>query len=98
MAQVIQLKPQGENESIRQANKIYLSGDYARAGAMAEMYLLEHPEDAQALTILAACLKQGNRTAIGYHLAKRATELRPDRSETWVAYGHMAQSLWRMEE
>lgn len=98
MAQVIQLKPQGENESIRQANKVYIAGDYARAGAMAEMYLLEHPEDAQAMTILAACLKQGGRTAIAYHLAKRASELRPDRSETWVGHGHMAQNLWRMDE
>lgn len=99
MAQVIHLnRPQGESETVRQANKIYLSGDYARAGSMAELYLMEHPEDAQALTILAACLKQGNRTAVGYHLAKRATELRPDRSETWVTHGHMAQNLWRMDE
>lgn len=98
MAQVIQLKPSEENESIRQANKIYLSGDYARAGAMAETYLMEHPDDAQALTILAACLKQGNRTAIAYTLARRAAELRPDRSETWCTQGHTAQNLWRMDE
>lgn len=98
MAQVIELKPQGENETVNKANKLFLSGDYARAGAMAETYLQEHPEDAQALTILAACLKQGNRTAIGYHLARRAVELRPDRSETWVCQGHMAQNLWRMDE
>jgi tetratricopeptide (TPR) repeat protein len=98
MAQVIELKPQGSNETINRANKFYLSGDYARAGSMAETYLMEHPDDAQALTILAACLKQGNRTAIGYHLARRAVELRPDRSETWVCQGHMAQNLWRMDE
>lgn len=97
MAQVIELKP-GTTETLNRANKVYLSGDYARAGAMAEAYLMEHPEDAQALTILAACLKQGNRTAVAYTLARRATELRPDRSETWVCQGHMAQNLWRMDE
>lgn len=98
MAQVIELKPQGSNETVNTANKLYLSGDYPRAGALAEAYLQEHPDDAQALTILAACLKQGNRTAIGYHLARRAVELRPDRSETWVCKGHMAQNLWLMDE
>lgn len=98
MAQVIELKPEAQNETVQRANKIYLAGDYAKAGAMAETYLQEHPEDAQALTILAACLKQGNRTAIAYTLARRAVELRPDRSETWATQGHMAQNLWRMDE
>jgi Flp pilus assembly protein TadD len=98
MAQVIELKPEGSSETVRRASKLYSSGDYAKAGALAETYLMEHPDDAQALTILAAALKQGNRTAVGYHLARRATELRPDRSETWVCLGHMAQNLWRMDE
>jgi Flp pilus assembly protein TadD len=98
MAQVIELKPAGSSETVNKANKAYLAGDYPRAGAMAETYLLEHPDDAQALTILAACLKQGNRVAVAYHLARRATELRPDRSETWVCLGHCAQNLWRMDE
>lgn len=98
MAQVIELKPEGASETVRRANQFYSSGDYAKAGALAETYLMEHPDDAQALTILAASLKQGNRTAVGYHLARRATELRPDRSETWVCLGHMAQNLWRMDE
>lgn len=98
MAQVIELKPTGSSETVNKANKAYLAGDYPRAGAMAETYLLEHPDDAQALTILAACLKQGNRVAVAYHLARRATEMRPDRSETWVCLGHCAQNLWRMDE
>jgi tetratricopeptide (TPR) repeat protein len=98
MAQVIELKPDEQNETVRRAQKAYVAGDYAKSGAIAETYLMEHPDDAQALTILAACLKQGNRTAIGYHLARRATELRPDRSETWVSLGHMAQNLWLMDE
>lgn len=97
-AQIVRLRPEDMHETVRKANKIYLAGDYAKAGAMAETYLLEHPDDAQALTILAACLKQGNRTAVAYTLAKRAVELRPDRSETWGTQGHMAQNLWRMDE
>jgi tetratricopeptide (TPR) repeat protein len=98
MSAVIQLTPDSEHEEVGKAGKYYAAGDYAKAGAVAELYLREHPEDAQALAILAACLKQGDKSAIAYTLAKRATELRPDRPETWVCLGHMAQNLWRMDE
>jgi tetratricopeptide (TPR) repeat protein len=98
MSAVIELKPEGANEEVEKVSKIYANGDYARAGALAELYLREHPDDAQALSILAACLKQGDKAAIGYTLAKRAAELRPDRPEVWVCLGHMAQNLWRMDE
>lgn len=98
MAQVIELKPKGTSETVTKAQSIYLSGDYAKAGAIAEMYLREHPDDPQALSILASCLKQADRTALSYHLAKAATTLRPDRPETWVVQGFAAQALWRMDE
>jgi tetratricopeptide (TPR) repeat protein len=98
MSAVIQLQPDDTSETVNRASKAYVKGDYARAGAIAELYLQEHPDDAQALSILAACLKQGNKTAVAYTLAKRAVELRPDRPETWVCLGHMAQNLWRMDE
>lgn len=98
MSAVVELKPDHEAEEVERANKSYAKGDYAKAGSLAELYLMEHPDDPQALAILAACLKQGNRTAIAYTLALRANELRPDRPETWVCRGHMAQHLWRMDE
>lgn len=98
MGQVLPINTEQNVEEVRRANKLYLAGDYAKAGAVAETYLMEHPEDAQALTILAACLKQGNRVALAYTLARRAVELRPDRSETWCTQGHTAQNLWRMDE
>jgi tetratricopeptide (TPR) repeat protein len=98
MAQVIELKPNVASETVSRAQSIYLSGDIARAGAMAEMYLREHPDDAQALSILASCMKQADRTAIAYHLSKAATLARPDRPETWVVQGFAAQALWRMDE
>ncbi len=99
MAQVLELKPQGVTaETVSRAQSHYLKGDYAQAGATAELYLREHPDDAQALAILSACYKQGERNAVAYVLAKRAVELRPDRPETWVCQGFAAQALWRMDE
>jgi tetratricopeptide (TPR) repeat protein len=98
MAQVIELKPKGSDKTVSAAQSHYLKGDYAQAGAIAEMYLREHPDDAQALSILSAVYKQADRTALAYILGRRATELRADRPETWVCRGFAAQSLWRIDE
>jgi tetratricopeptide (TPR) repeat protein len=98
MAAVIELKPKGESTTVAAAQKHYIGGDYAQAGAIAELYLREHPDDAQALSILSACYKQGDRAAVAYILGRRASELRPDRPETWVCHGFSAQALWRMDE
>jgi tetratricopeptide (TPR) repeat protein len=85
-------------ETVTRAQGHYLKGDIAQAGAIAELYLREHPDDAQALSILSACYKQGDRSAVAYVLAKRAVELRNDRPETWVCLGFAAQAMWRMDE
>lgn len=98
MAAVIELKPDTTTETVKSAQKHYVKGDYAQAGALAEMYLKEHPNDAQALAVLAACYKQADRNILAYVLARRATELRPDVPETWVAHGFAAQALWLMDE
>jgi tetratricopeptide (TPR) repeat protein len=98
MAQVIELKPHGIADTVSRAQSHYLKGDYAQAGAIAEMYLREHPEDAQAMAVLSAVYKQAGRTALAYFLGKRASDLRPDRPETWVCHGFAAQEMWRMDE
>lgn len=98
MAAVIELKPQGSSETVARAQSLFARGDYAQAGAMTELYLREHPDDAQALAILAAVYKHAERTPVAYVLARRAVELRPDRPETWVSQGFAAQDLWRHDE
>lgn len=98
MSAVIELKPQGIADEVSKAQGHYLKGDYAQAGAVAEMYLREHPDDAQAMAILSAVYKQAGRTALAYFLGKRSSELRPDVPETWVCHGFAAQEMWRMDE
>lgn len=83
---------------IRRANELYNAGKFDEAAQTIEDYLLREPNDAQALSIAATILKKAKRLPIAYSLAKRATELRPDRPETWNALGHCAQTLWRLEE
>jgi tetratricopeptide (TPR) repeat protein len=97
MSAVIQLKPD-TSETVAAAQKAYLKGDYAQAGATAELYLRENPDDAQAWAILSAVYKQAGREAAAYIMARRSTELRPDRPETWVCQGFAAQALWKTDE
>ena len=98
MAQVLTVTPDKNREQVERANRLYLEGQHAKAGALVEEYLLDNPDDAQALVIAAGVQHKAGHTAIAYHLARRAVELRPDRAETWVCQGYMAQALWRMDE
>ncbi len=67
MSAVIELKPEKANETLNRANKIYLRGDYAKAGAIAELYLREHPDDPQALrTITKVNLHRGDVSAVTF--------------------------------
>lgn len=99
MSAVIELKPQEPTAStVASAQAHYTKGDYAQAGAIAEVYLKENPDDAQALAILSACYKQAERNIVSYALSKLAVDKRPDRSETWLTHGFAAQSLWKVDE
>jgi tetratricopeptide (TPR) repeat protein len=99
MSAVIELKPaEPMAATVASAQSFFQKGDYAQSGAVAELYLREHPDDAQALSILAACYKHADRVVVAYALARMATEGRPDRPETWVTQGFCAQALWKMDE
>lgn len=93
-AEVAKLTP----EAVRNANKLYDAGKIDEAAQVVEEFLLREPNDAQALTMSATILKKCKRLPIAYSLAKRATELRPDRPEPWNVFGHCSQSLWRLDE
>lgn len=93
-AEVAKLTP----EAVRKANKLYDAGKVDEAAQVIEEFMLREPNDAQALTMSATILKKCKRLPIAYSLAKRATELRPDRPEPWNAFGHCAQVLWRLDE
>lgn len=81
-----------------EANKLQEAGKLEDATKMLEDHLRSKPDDAQALTVLASCLKKSGRGATAYYVAKHAVSLRPDRPETWCGVGHTAQHLWRTDE
>jgi Flp pilus assembly protein TadD len=85
-------------DAVRKANQLYDAGKVDEAAQIIEEFMLREPNDAQALTMSATILKKCKRLPIAYSLAKRATELRPDRPEPWNAFGHCAQVLWRLDE
>lgn len=98
MAQIIELHPEKDSTHIKRAKALYDADDLDAAYAAVDEYMMREPNDAQALILAASILKKAKKVPIAYHLAKRATELRPDRSETWNTLGHCAQQLWQVEE
>lgn len=97
MSAVIEIPP-ADTSLYQKARKLIDSGDIERADAILAEHLARNPEDAQALLFVAEILKKAKRLAAAYHLAKRATEMRPDRGETWGMLGGAAQELWRLDE
>lgn len=98
MAQVVQVQPQKDYSYIKRSSDYVAAGDLDKAYAVVDEVLMRDPNDAQALCIAADILKKCKKLPISYSLAKRATELKPERPEPWAALGHSAQQLWRMDE
>lgn len=100
MAKVLQIPAADQRTDGYAARAIKLmdEGELDKAYAVIDEVLLRDPNDAQALCIAADILKKAKKIPVAYSLAKRASELRPERSETWNGVGHAAQMLWRLEE
>jgi tetratricopeptide (TPR) repeat protein len=94
---VLEIKP-AYDDTYKRAS-IYLDAkEPDKAFELIDEKLRENPNDAQALVIASNILKSAKKLTIAYSLAKRASEIAPERAEVWSCLGHAAQHLWRMDE
>lgn len=98
MAKVLALHPDERVTLIKKAQDAFNAGQIDKAAETVENYLLRHPDDAQALILMASIMKHVGKPALAYPLAKRATECNPNRSETWSVFSRSAQDIWRLDE
>lgn len=98
MAQVYEIPASRDRSALEKAAQLRDAGELDKALVIAEEFLLEDANDAQAIVLLAAILKDAKKLTIAYQLAKRGTDLRADRAEPWAMFGLCAQALWRMDE
>jgi tetratricopeptide (TPR) repeat protein len=98
MAQILEISPGKDRSRIARAAELHAAGELDQALAIAEEYLLEDVNDPQAIVLVAAILKDAKKLTLAYQLAKRGTDLRPDKCEVWGVFGLCAQFLWRMDE
>jgi tetratricopeptide (TPR) repeat protein len=98
MAKVLALNPDEKTSLIKKAQILFDADKVDKAAEVVEEYMVKHPDDAQALVLMACIMKRIGKPAIAYPLAKRATECSPHRSETWCQLGRAAQDLWHLEE
>lgn len=99
MAQVLELAPQKKEQTyVGRASALIEAGELDKAYEIIDSVLMKNPNDAQALCVASDLMKKAKKLPLAYSLAKRATELRPERPEPWNALGHSSQLLWRLEE
>lgn len=99
MAQVIELQPQKKEQTyIGRCAALIDAGEIDKAYELIDAVLMKNPNDAQALCLASDIMKKAKKLPLAYSLAKRASELRPERPETWNAIGHASQLLWRLDE
>ncbi len=98
MSAVLEIQPQAADNTYVNASKLLDAGEPDKAFELIDVKLRENPNDAQALVIASNVLKRAKKLPIAYSLAKRATEIEPNRAEVWSCLGHAAQHLWRLDE
>jgi tetratricopeptide (TPR) repeat protein len=99
MAQVLAIEPQKKEQTyVGRAAALIDAGELDKAWEIVESVLMQNPNDAQGLCVAADIMKKAKRLPVAYSLAKRASEIRPERCEPWNCLGHAAQLLWRLEE
>ena len=85
-------------KSLKIAQSYLDDGDLDNAYRIANKALSTDPNDVEWLQMMSYIMLQSEKFPIAYSLAKRVTELRPDRSQGWLNYGMAARELWRFKE
>jgi tetratricopeptide (TPR) repeat protein len=70
----------------------------SEAWAIIEPYLLEDPQDLQALDIAAYTFEMAGNPLVAHALYKRVTEVAPTGSQSWLNYGRVTEELWLTDE
>jgi tetratricopeptide (TPR) repeat protein len=82
---------------LRQAKSLAESGELDMAWSTVDAYLRKNPDDAQALLLASYILDKGKHLSVAFHLARRVTELEPNRFEAWNNYGRVADQIWMID-
>jgi tetratricopeptide (TPR) repeat protein len=68
------------------------------AWSIVEPYLLEDPNDLQALDIGAYTFEMADNPVVAHAMYKRVTEVAPTGSQSWLNYGRVCEQLWITNE
>lgn len=68
------------------------------AWKIVEPYLLDNPDDLQALDIAAYTFEMAENPVVAHALYKRVTEVAPTGSQSWLNYGRVTEQLWMTDE
>lgn len=83
---------------LREATRLADAGELDEAYKIVDAQLAKDPNEPLALLICSHILEKAKKSPIAYSIAKRVSELRPERPEGWINLGRCADNLWRLEE
>lgn len=98
MAAVIELNAHKDRAVLHRVAELYERDEVEESFELINQFLLDEPNDAQAIVLCAGILKKARKFPLAYNMAQRAVQMRPDKCETWGTLAHCAHLMWRMEE
>lgn len=83
---------------LQQARRFAEANEPDQALKLAEHWLMENPDDIQALVVASFVLRRVRKLPQAYHLSRRITELEPKEPAGWINFGQISNELFRTPE
>jgi tetratricopeptide (TPR) repeat protein len=83
---------------LSKARTLAESGELDQSMRLAEHWLMENPNDIQALVVASFVLRRARKLPQAYHLSRRITELEPSEPAGWINFGQICNELFREQE
>jgi Tfp pilus assembly protein PilF len=71
---------------------------HSEAWAIVEPYLLDNPDDVDALDVAAFTFECAGNMPVAQAFYRRFTQIAPDDARSWLNYGRLTEDLWQTEE
>lgn len=85
-------------DRLNRARALAENGDVDESWKLVEQELIENPDNVLALLLGSFIMEKAKRLPVAYMMAKRVTELSPEKSAGWLNLGRTADDMWLLEQ
>jgi len=84
-------------EELEKARQLTAEGELDLAWEIVDRILNQNPDHALALLIGSFIMEKANKLPVAWQMARRVTELEPNRFMGWNGFGRISDQLWLMD-